>query len=62
MPKSDIINVKIEPEFHKQLRRKTEETGIPYSVVIRRALEVWLVTGELPKLPEKAERKKRKTK
>jgi len=62
MTKTQAINVKLEPEFHEQLRRKSEETGVAVSVVIRRALEVWLVTGELPKLPEKAERGKRKTK
>ena len=62
MTKTDFINVKVEPEFHQALRRKSDETGVAVSVVIRRALEVWLVTGDLPKLPEKAERRKHKTK
>ena len=53
MAKTKSVNVLLEPEFHEQLRRKSEETGVPLAVVIRRALEAWLVTGELPKVPEK---------
>ena len=53
MVKSKAIPVLVETEFHEQLKRKSKETGVPLSEVARRAWEVWLVTGELPKLPEK---------
>jgi hypothetical protein len=62
MAKTTMVAVMVEPEFREQLRRKTKESGIPFSEVARRAWEVWLQTGELPKLPERAERGKRKAK
>jgi hypothetical protein len=58
MTKSKMLTVMVEPEFQERVRRKTEETGIPYSEVLRRALEVWLETGELPKLPKSTKRKR----
>ena len=62
MAKTTMVAVMVEPEFREQLRRKTKESGIPFSEVARRAWEVWLQTGELPKLPEKAGGRKHKTK
>ncbi len=59
MPKTKVISVKVEPEFHERLQKKSQETAVPYSEVARRAWEVWLVTGELPKLPEKKEVKRK---
>lgn len=51
MTKSKVITVKLDSGLHEQLKRKSEETGVPYSEVIRRALVVWIQTGELPRLP-----------
>ncbi len=59
MVKSKTIPVVVEPEFHEQLKRKSEETGVPVSEVARRAWRVWLITGELPKLPEQPRRKRK---
>ncbi len=50
MGKTKILSIKVEPEFHERLKLRSEETGIPYSEVVRRALELWLTTGEMPKL------------
>lgn len=52
MAKTKMAAVMVEPEFHERLIQKSKETGVPYSEVARRAWEVWLTTGELPKLPE----------
>jgi hypothetical protein len=62
MVKSKAIPVLVETEFHEQLKCKSRETGVPLAEVARRAWKVWLETGELPKLPDKPERGKRKTK
>ena len=53
MAKTKMAAVMVEPEFHEQLKRKSEETGVPFSEVARRAWEIWLKTGELPKLPKR---------
>ena len=53
MTKTKLLNILVEPDFHERIKRKSEETGVPLSEVVRRSLEVWLETGELPKLPEK---------
>jgi uncharacterized protein (DUF111 family) len=58
MAKTKMAAVMVEPEFHEQLKRKSEETGVPFSEVARRAWEVWLKTGELPKLPKSPKRSK----
>jgi hypothetical protein len=54
------IPVLVETEFHERLIKKSKETAVPLSEVARRAWEVWLETGELPRLPGKPERGKRK--
>jgi hypothetical protein len=53
MTKDKSIQVLVESDFREQLKRKSEETGVPLSEVARRAWKVWIETGELPKLPEK---------
>ena len=60
MTKTTMVAVMVEPDFREKLRRKSKETGVPFSEVARRAWEIWLETGELPKLPDKPERGKRK--
>ncbi len=62
MVKSKQMLVMVEPELYEKVKRKSRETGIPYSEVVRRALELWLETGELPKSPKTVERGKHKTK
>jgi hypothetical protein len=61
MVKSEIIPVAVEPEFHEQLRRKSKEAAVSLSEIARRAWQVWLVTGEMPKLPKKMIRKEKRT-
>ena len=55
MGKTKSVNVLLEPEFHEGLLRKSRETGVPYSEVARRAWEVWILTGELPRQPKRKE-------
>ena len=61
MAKTKMAAVMVEPEFREQLRRKSRETGVPFSEVARRAWELWLKTGELPKLPKTTKRKGKPT-
>ena len=61
MAKTDKIPVAVDPEFHQRLNQKAKATAVSLSEIARRAWEVWLETGELPKLPEK-KGGKRKTK
>ena len=60
MAKTDKIPVAVDPEFHQRLIQKAKETAVSLSEIARRAWEVWLVTGELPKLPERKEVRKKK--
>jgi hypothetical protein len=62
MVKGKRIPILVETEFHERLMQKSKETAVPLSEVARRAWKVWLETGELPKLPDKPERGKRKAK
>ncbi len=59
MVKSKQMLVMVEPEFYERVKQKSQETGVPYAEVVRRALEVWLETGELPKPPERKEGKRK---
>ena len=58
MAKTTMVAVMVEPDFREQLRFKSEETGIPFSEVARRAWEIWLETGELPKSPKRKRKDK----
>jgi len=40
------VIAQVSEEFHERVMQKSQETGIPYAVVIRRALE-WWVEGKL---------------
>jgi predicted DNA-binding protein len=48
MVKSVRLVVMVEPEFQKRVNTMSEKTGVPYSEVVRRSLETWLATGEMP--------------
>ncbi len=50
--KTAKIAIMVEPAFRDAVNRKSEEMGIPYSEVVRRALETWLETGEMPTKPQ----------
>lgn len=50
MVKDSKITVLVETKFRNDLATKSAETGVAISEVVRRALEVWLITGELPKV------------
>jgi len=56
--KTKLIAIKLSPELHRRIKSKTKETGVPYSEVVRRALETWVETGELPKSPKSAKQKR----
>lgn len=58
MPKTVKITVAIEPEFLDAVNKKVEETGIPYSKIVRRALQLWVENGELPKKGERKTKQK----
>ena len=47
MLKSKALLIKVEPEFLERVNAKVTETGVPYAVVVRRAVEHWLATGDL---------------
>lgn len=40
--KLSAISVRIPPELLERLRKKTDETGVPISFVVRKALEEWV--------------------
>ena len=62
MAKTKMMVVMVDPSFYMRVIRKSEETAVPYAEVARRAWEVWLETGELPKLPDKPEGRAKKKK
>lgn len=51
MVKTARFLIPVEADFHQQVKAKSAETGVPVSEVVRRALEAWLITGELPTVP-----------
>ncbi len=40
--------VTVHDELYRAVKAQVHETGIPYAVVVRRALEYWVKTGMLP--------------
>lgn len=40
--------VTVHDDLYGAVKAKVHETGIPYSVVVRRALEYWVKTGMMP--------------
>jgi hypothetical protein len=48
MIKEAKLTVMIEPEFRRAVQKKASETGVPYAIVVRRALMWWLWSNELP--------------
>jgi hypothetical protein len=52
--KDRLITVKVESAFWDRLNSKSIETGIPYAVVVRRSLERWVNTGEIPPAQEES--------
>jgi len=58
MVKTKLLTTLVEPELYERIKRKSEETGVPYSEVIRRALEAWVVTGELAIVPKQSKHKR----
>ena len=48
MAKTRKLTVLVDDELYQQIKDKSEETGIPFSVVARRALERWVKADEMP--------------
>lgn len=49
MTKKDVnVIVRVPTELYLAMKEKTDETGIAYSFVVRRALENWVATGTVP--------------
>lgn len=42
------LMVMVNDDLYTAIKTKVDETGIPYSVVARRALENWVATGVMP--------------
>lgn len=62
MVKSKQILVMVDPSLYEKVKAKSDETGIPYSEIVRRALLNWVTTGEVPpKSPDKPKGGKHKT-
>lgn len=40
--------VTVNDNLYAAVKVKVNETGIPYSVIVRRALENWVITGIVP--------------
>jgi antitoxin component of RelBE/YafQ-DinJ toxin-antitoxin module len=55
-----MLTVMVEAEFQERVKAQAEKLGVRYSEVIRRALEVWLLTGEMPIVPTDGKPMKRK--
>lgn len=60
MTKDKMLTALVEPDFQKRVKAKSAEIGVPYSEVIRRALEAWLITGEMPIVPTESKPTKAK--
>ena len=58
MAKGKRIPVLVDNEFHAKLLEKSQEAAVSLSEIARRAWQVWLETGELPKSPKTAKRKR----
>jgi predicted DNA binding CopG/RHH family protein len=48
MAKTRKLTVLVDEELYRRIKHKSVETGIPFSVVARRALERWVKAGEMP--------------
>ena len=54
MAKARKLTVLVDDDLYRKIKAKSDETGVPFSVVARRALENWVVTGEMPPLTTKS--------
>ena len=52
MAKTRKLTILIDEDLYRKVKIKSRETGIPFSVVARRALVRWVRTGEVPPPPE----------
>jgi hypothetical protein len=48
MAKTRKLTILVDDDLYGKVKAKSDETGIPFSVVARRALEKWVVMGEIP--------------
>jgi len=46
-----VITAKLPAELHEKARKKSEETGVSISFVVRKAIEAWV--GDVKDLPKK---------
>jgi hypothetical protein len=50
MAKTRKLTILVDDDLYDEIKAKSDETGIPFSVIARRALERWVVTGETPSI------------
>jgi antitoxin component of RelBE/YafQ-DinJ toxin-antitoxin module len=60
MTKDKMLTVLVEAEFQERVKAQSEKMGVRYSEVVRRALEAWLITGEMPIVPTESKPTKAK--
>lgn len=56
MAKTHKLTILVNEDLYSKIKDKSDETGVPFSVVARRALENWVMTGEMPPVSPKTER------
>lgn len=60
MAKGKRIPVLVNDELHAKLLEKSQETAVSLSEIARRAWQIWLETGEMPKSPKTTKQKRGK--
>ena len=53
MARTHKLTILVDDDLYRKIKDKSDETGVPFSVVARRALENWVMTGEMPPLTSK---------
>ena len=49
------MTIVADEELYLRVKAQSEKTGIPFSVVVRRALEHWVATGEIAPIAQQSE-------
>jgi hypothetical protein len=56
MAKTRKLTIVVDEDLYRKIKDKSVQTGVPFSVVARRALENWVMMGEMPPVPPETER------
>jgi hypothetical protein len=56
MAKIRKLTILVDEDLYGKIKDKSDETGVPFSVIARRALENWVARGEVPPGTPKSEK------